>query len=80
LFLGLIPVILGIIAGVTMPGLEDPETVIPSLAVAHLHPVAIAIFVGAILAAIMSSADSALLAAASLIGINLAKVIKHDIS
>jgi SSS family solute:Na+ symporter len=80
LFLGLIPVILGIIAGVTMPGLDDPETVIPSLAVAHLHPVAIAIFVGAILAAIMSSADSALLAAASLIGTNLAPVIKHDIS
>jgi len=80
LFLGLIPVILGIIAGVTMPGLDDPETVIPSLAVEHLHPVAIAIFVGAILAAIMSSADSALLAAASLVCINLAPVIKNDIS
>ena len=80
LFLGLIPVILGIIAGVTMPGLDDPETVLPSLAVEHLHPIAIAIFVGAILAAIMSSADSALLAAASLVGINLAKIFKHDIS
>jgi len=80
LFLGLIPVILGIIAVVTMPGLDDPETVLPSLAVEHLHPIAIAIFVGAILAAIMSSADSALLAAASLVGINLAKILKHDIS
>jgi len=58
LFLGLIPVVLGIIAGVTMPGLEDPESVIPRLAVEHLHPIAIAIFVGAILAAIMSSADA----------------------
>jgi SSS family solute:Na+ symporter len=80
LLLGLIPVILGIIAGVTMPGLDDPQTVVPRLAVEHLHPVAIAIFVGAILAAIMSSADSALLAAASLIGINLAPVIKRNIS
>ena len=80
LFLGLIPVLLGIIAGVTMPGLDDPETVIPRLAIEHLHPVAIALFVGAILAAIMSSADSALLAAASLVSINLAPIFKHDIS
>jgi SSS family transporter len=80
LLLGLIPVFLGIIAGVTMPGLDDPETVIPRLAIEHLHPVAIAIFVGAILAAIMSSADSALLAAASLVSINLAPIFKHDIS
>jgi len=80
LFLGLIPVILGIIAGVTMPGLDDPQTVVPSMAIQLLHPVAIAIFVGAILAAIMSSADSALLAAASLIGINLAPTVKRDIN
>jgi SSS family transporter len=80
LLLGLIPVFLGIIAGVTMPGLDDPETVIPRLAIEHLHPVAIALFVGAILAAIMSSADSALLAAASLVSINLAPIFKHDIS
>jgi Na+/proline symporter len=63
-----------------MPGLDDPETVIPRLAIEHLHPVAIAFFVGAILAAIMSSADSALLAAASLVSINLAPIFKHDIS
>ena len=80
LFLGLIPVILGIIASVTLPGLDDPETVVPRLAVEHLHPVAIAVFVGAILAAIMSSADSALLAVASLVSINLAPVFKRNIS
>ena len=80
LLLGLIPVILGIIAIVTMPGLDDPQTIVPTMAIEYLHPVAIAIFVGAILAAIMSSADSALLAAASLIGINLAPAVKRDIS
>ncbi|MFQ5982012.1 MAG: sodium:solute symporter, partial [Woeseiaceae bacterium] len=53
LTLGMIPVMLGIIASVTMPGLADPETVIPDLAIAHLHPVAITVFVGALLAAIM---------------------------
>lgn len=79
LLLGLIPVTLGIIGSVTMPGLEDPETIIPMLAVEHLHPVAIAIFVGAMLAAIMSSADSALLATASIIGVNIAPMFKPNL-
>jgi len=79
LIIGLIPVTLGIIASVTMPGLEDPETAIPRLAIEHLHPVAIAIFVGAMLAAIMSSADSALLATASVISINIAPYFRADL-
>ena len=37
LTLGVIPVVLGIIASVTMPGLADPETVIPELAMTHLR-------------------------------------------
>ncbi|MCZ6640884.1 MAG: sodium:solute symporter family protein [Gammaproteobacteria bacterium] len=80
LSLGLIPVTLGIIASVTMPELVDPETVIPELALAHLHPVAIAIFVGALLAAIMSSADSALLAAASVFSVNILPLFKPKAS
>jgi solute:Na+ symporter, SSS family len=71
LMFGMIPVLLGIIGSVTMPGLSDSESVIPALALEHLHPVAVAVFVGAVLAAIMSSCDSALLACASLTSRNL---------
>jgi len=78
LALGLIPAMLGIIASVTLPGLEDPETVIPTLALNHLHPVAIALFVGALLAAIMSTCDSALLAAASIFSTNLLPLFKRQ--
>ena len=76
LALGLIPVMLGIIASVTMPGLVRPEEVIPTMAIEHLHPVAIAIFVGALLAAIMSTTDSTLLSAASIFSTNLYPLMK----
>jgi len=78
LVFGMIPVTLGIIASVSMPGLADPESVIPSLAIEHMHPVAVAIFVGALLAAIMSSADSALLGCASMIANNVLPLVKRN--
>jgi len=74
----MIPVMLGIIASITMPGLANSESVIPALALEHLHPVAIAIFVGALLAAIMSSCDSAILAAATVFGTNIFPLIKRE--
>ena len=74
----MIPVILGIIASVTMPGLANSESVVPALALEHLHPIAIAIFVGALLAAIMSSCDSAILAAATVFGTNILPLIKRE--
>jgi SSS family transporter len=78
LFFGMIAVFLGIIGSVTMPELTNSETIVPELAKAHLHPVAIAIFVGAVLAAIMSTGDSVLLASASIIAKNVLPWVKRD--
>jgi SSS family transporter len=78
LLFGMIPVFLGIIGSVTMPNIANPEYIIPELAQQHLHPVMIAVFVGAMLAAIMSSADSALLGASSVLSKNVLPFFKHD--
>jgi ribosomal protein S18 acetylase RimI-like enzyme len=74
----MIPVMLGIIGSVTMPELAASEQVIPAMAIQYLHPAAIAIFVGAMLAAIMSSADSALLANASVLARNVLPLVVRN--
>lgn len=76
LLVGLVPVFLGILAGQILPGISDGETVVPALAMEYLHPVLMAVFVGALLAAIMSSADSALLSAASVVSHNIIPILR----
>lgn len=71
LTIGLIPVLLGIAGRTLLPGLDNPEHVIQALAMKYLGPFVLSIFIGAILAAIMSSADSSLLAAVSLLTRNV---------
>lgn len=71
LLFGMIPVTLGYIATASMPGIEDPNAIIPLLAVEHLHPVVVAIFVGAVISAIMSTSDSILLGCGTVISVNL---------
>ena len=75
---GMIPVLLGIIGSVTLPDLSSSEAVIPELALKHLHPIAVAVFVGAILAAVMSTCDSALHGAASLVSRNLLPLVRKN--
>jgi solute:Na+ symporter, SSS family len=74
LTVGVIPVLLGIVGVVLLPDLANPEFVVPELAQRYLHVVPLTIFIGALLLAIMSSADSAILAPASILGEN---VVKH---
>jgi sodium/proline symporter len=74
----MVAVFLGIIGSVILPDIGNSEFIVPELAKAHLHPVAIAVFVGAMLAAIMSSADSALLAASSIVAKNALPYVNRN--
>lgn len=78
LTVGMLPVFLGIAATVTLPDLADPDLVMMKLGMKYLSPVALALFLGALISALMSSADSALLAPASVIGWDLVRFFKPD--
>lgn len=71
LVFGLIPVYLGLVGSALVPGLEDPEQILPALAERHLHVFARVVFVGVLVSAILSTVDSALLVAGSLFSHNL---------
>ena len=78
LTIGLIPLMLGFSARVLLPDMEDPNAALTELAMAYLHPVLIAVFIGAIVSAIMSTSDSILLGVASIVSTNLLPVVvKH---
>lgn len=71
LAVGLIPVALGLIGARILPGLEHGEQVLPALALEYLPTVVFVAFAGALLSAILSTVDSALLVAASLVSHNV---------
>ena len=75
--IGTIPIMLGLIASVTMPGIE-PNAVLTSIAIEHLHPVFVAIFVGAILSAFMSTGDSILLSTGAIVSTNLLPIFHSN--
>lgn len=69
--IGLMPVALGLLARVQLPGLEDGGAALPEMAELHLGPLGRGIFSGALVSAILSTIDSALLSAAGLLTHNL---------
>jgi len=71
LFVGLIPVALGLMGASLLPGLDDSEQVLPLLAKEHLGTVFFVVFVGALVSAILSTVDTALLVAGSLVTHNV---------
>ena len=66
--IGLLPVLLGMAGAVIMPDLAEPDLIMMELAMRYLPAATLVLFTGALLSALLSSADSALLAPASVIG------------
>ncbi len=68
---GLIPVLIGLTGGHILPELSEPEQILPQLAQRYLPAFLYVVFAGALISAILSTVDSALLAASALMSHNL---------
>ncbi len=77
LLLGSIPLLIGIAGREIFPNLETPEHLLPLLAKEYLSPVIFTIFSCGLFSAIMSTADSYLLAGTTLLTNNVLLKIKH---
>lgn len=80
LAVGLIPVFMGLVGASLLPGLESGEQVLPRLAHEQLGPVIFVLFAGALVSAILSTVDSALLVASSLASHNLLVPLRPGMS
>lgn len=68
---GLIPLGLGVVGARLLPGLEDPESILPELSRRLLPQALNLLFAGALISAILSTVDSCLLVVASTVTHNL---------
>jgi SSS family transporter len=80
LVVGLIPVTIGLAGPTLVPGLEEPEQLIATLAQQHLSTFLYVLFAGALISAILSTVDSCLLAAGSLVSHNLIVPLKPSMT
>lgn len=71
LAVGIIPVLIGLMGSVVTPDIADPEHVLPATAARYFSPVMIVVFQGALVSAILSTVDTTLLVAGSLVAHNL---------
>ncbi|MGQ9842105.1 MAG: sodium:solute symporter family protein [Spirochaetota bacterium] len=69
--IGMIPLFIGLVGYHVLPGLQDPEQILPRMAQFHLHKYLYIIFAGALISAILSTVDSALLASSAFLNHNL---------
>lgn len=77
---GLIPVFIGLVGASILPGLTEPEQLLPRAAQKLLPPLPYVLFAGAIVSAILSTVASALLAAAALTEHNLIAPLKPGLT
>jgi len=80
LTIGSIPVFIGLAGPTLAPGLDEPEQLVAVLAQQHLSTFLYVLFAGALISAILSTVDSCLLAAASLVSHNLIVPLKPGLS
>ena len=80
LLVGLVPAFLGLIGPQLMPGLSNPEHLLPELAQKFLPGFLYILFVGALVSAILSTVDSTLLAASALISHNFIVSLRPGLS
>ncbi|MGH7504349.1 MAG: sodium:solute symporter family transporter, partial [Longimicrobiales bacterium] len=80
LAVGLIPASIGLIGARVLPGLENPEQVLPLMAQQTLSPILYTVFAGALVSAILSTVDSTLLVSASLVSHNIIVPLRPGMS
>ena len=80
LMVGLIPVFIGLVGASLVTGAIEPEQIVGEVARLHLGTLGYIAFVGALISAILSTVDSALLAAASLTAHNLVVPLRPGMS
>jgi Na+/proline symporter len=80
LAMGMIPVSIGLLGFALMPGLQEPEQLLPLMAQDYLPPMLYAMFAGALVSAILSTVDSALLVSASLLSHNIVVPLSSNLS
>ncbi len=71
LAVGAIPVLLGLLGPALLPGVDEPEQFLPELARSRMTQFGFVVFAGALVSAILSTIDSAMLVAASFLSRNL---------
>ncbi len=80
LVVGLLPLFLGLVGPMLLPNLAEPEQLVPKLAEALLPPVGYALFVGALVSAILSVVHAALHAPAAQLSHNIISRTLPDLS
>lgn len=75
ILVGLMPVMIGLIGHAFHPDIQEADSIMPLLAKTHLHTFLYVIFVGALVAAILSTVDSTLLTVSALVTHNLVNPI-----
>ena len=80
LLIGLVPAFLGLIGPQIMPGLTNPEHLLPNLAEKFLPGFLYILFIGALVSAILSTVDSTLLAASALVSHNFIVSLRPGMS